>query len=266
LKKKILITVKTYPTISTKYSELVCTAGLTEDGEWIRIYPIPFRKLDFDRQYKKYQWIIADIEENASDPRPESYKVLNWENIELGDRIDSENGTWTTRKDLVLNNVYTNRDALIADAKDSSKLMSLAVFKPTKLLGMTISKVDREWDPKKLAQFDQTDLFETGPFKIVSKLPYKFKYVFEDDVGHVSRLMIEDWEVGALFWRQLKKYDGNEEKACADVKKKYWNDFALTKDLHFYLGTTQARHFRSRNPFLIIGTFHPKPVDPSLFD
>jgi hypothetical protein len=31
---KILITVKTYPTLSEKYDELVCTAGFKEDGTW----------------------------------------------------------------------------------------------------------------------------------------------------------------------------------------------------------------------------------------
>ena len=39
---KVLITVKTYPTLSTKYEELVCTAGFREDGTWIRIYPVQF--------------------------------------------------------------------------------------------------------------------------------------------------------------------------------------------------------------------------------
>lgn len=29
---KVLITVKTYPAISSKYDELVCTAGFREDG------------------------------------------------------------------------------------------------------------------------------------------------------------------------------------------------------------------------------------------
>ena len=38
---KVLITVKTYPTLSAKYDELVCTAGFREDGTWIRIYPVP---------------------------------------------------------------------------------------------------------------------------------------------------------------------------------------------------------------------------------
>ena len=54
---KVLIAVKTYPTLSAKYDELVCTAGFREDGTWIRVYPIPFRKLDYASQYKKYDWI-----------------------------------------------------------------------------------------------------------------------------------------------------------------------------------------------------------------
>jgi hypothetical protein len=54
---RVLITVKTYPTLSEKYDELVCTAGFREDGSWIRIYPIPFRKLDYQNQYHKWQWI-----------------------------------------------------------------------------------------------------------------------------------------------------------------------------------------------------------------
>lgn len=47
---RVLIAVKTYPTLSEKYDELVCTAGFLEDGTWIRIYPIPFRKLSYDKR------------------------------------------------------------------------------------------------------------------------------------------------------------------------------------------------------------------------
>jgi hypothetical protein len=35
---KVLITVKTYPLPSNKYEELVCTAGVLEDGRWIRCH------------------------------------------------------------------------------------------------------------------------------------------------------------------------------------------------------------------------------------
>lgn len=44
-RKNVLITVTTYPLPSRSYDELVCTAGILEDGTWIRIYPVPFKFL-----------------------------------------------------------------------------------------------------------------------------------------------------------------------------------------------------------------------------
>ena len=79
-------------------------------------------------------------------------------------------------------------------------------------------------------------------------------------------MMIEDWEVGQLYWNCVARHEGDEIKAIADVKRKYFDDFAKTKDLYFYLGTTQLHHHVSKNPFIIIGTFHPKKeVQLSLF-
>jgi len=82
-KKRIYIIVKTYPTISDKYSELVCTAGVLEDGSWIRLYPIPFRKLDFEQKYKKYSWIQVEVERNKQDFRPETYRPVNLDNMKV---------------------------------------------------------------------------------------------------------------------------------------------------------------------------------------
>ncbi|CAN5301133.1 hypothetical protein BH23BAC3_BH23BAC3_18790 [soil metagenome] len=93
---------------------------------------------------------------------------------------------------------------------------SLAVFKPTKILDFTVEEVEREWDKKKIeklkANRDQGGLFENpeDPFEVVDKLPYKFKYVFEDCNGNVSRMMIEDWEIGQLYWNSLRRYEGDE--------------------------------------------------------
>jgi len=42
---KVLIAVTTYPLPSRSYDELVCTAGLLEDGTWIRIFPIPMARV-----------------------------------------------------------------------------------------------------------------------------------------------------------------------------------------------------------------------------
>jgi len=96
-----------------------------------------------------------------------------------------------------------------------------------------------------------------GEYKVVPKVPYRFSYVFEDDVGKRSKLMIEDWETGMLYFNCIKRADGNEKVAISKVREKYYDDFAITKDLHFFLGTTLKFHNIAPNPFLIVGTFHP---------
>jgi hypothetical protein len=196
---KVLIAVKTYPTLSSKYDELVCTAGFLEDGSWIRIYPIPFRKLEYDKQYSKYDWVEIDLEKNHSDFRLESHKPKS---IETAFNIVGHLGTedsWRLRKEIVLKNVHTNMTELIAHAKDATKYTSLAVFKPKEILDFKIEKVDREWDKKKLdtlkAKAQQLHLFQNAenPFEVVQKLPYKFSYKFTSDDGIERTMMIEDW-------------------------------------------------------------------------
>ncbi|WP_313236492.1 hypothetical protein [Sphingobacterium multivorum] len=263
-KKKVLITVKTYPTISGKYDELVCTAGFLEDGTWIRIYPVPFRKKAYDQQYKKYDWVEIDLDKNTSDFRPESYRPHSHDTeFDILGHINTEN-SWEERKKYALGNVYYNLTELIADAHNKDTCTSLAVFKASSILDFTVEEVAREWDTKKIAALEkerkQMNLFKQpeDPFEVVNKLPYKFSYVLEDNQGTRSKMMIEDWEIGQLYWNCLRRYEGNEAKATEDVRKKYFDDFAKTKDLYLFLGTTQLFHYKSKNPFMIIGTFHPK--------
>jgi hypothetical protein len=266
---RVLIAVKTYPTLSARYDELVCTAGFREDGSWIRIYPVPFRKRAYSEQYKKYDWVEVDLWDNDGDFRPESFRPANLDNeIKIVGHIGTDN-EWAERKEFALRRVHTNLTALIAEAKDPNVGTSLATFKPTRVLDFKVEAVEREWDPERLAGLQQLNLFESataGRFEVVKKLPYKFSYVIVDDQGRESTMMIEDWEIGQLFWNCLARHEGDEEKAVADVRKKYMDDFAMTKDLHLFLGTTKQFHNVAPNPFIIIGTFHPK-VNPqgSLF-
>ncbi|GAB6395098.1 MAG: hypothetical protein MdMp024_1410 [Bacteroidales bacterium] len=271
-KARVLITVKTYPAISSKYEELVCTAGFREDGSWVRIYPIQFRKKSYNEHYKKYDWIELDLVKNDSDFRPESYRPYAIDSdINIVGHINTDNN-WAERKNIVLQKVYQNLLELIAEAHNKEICTSLAVFKPTKFLDFKVEAVEREWDKTKLANLEaerqQGNLFKQpeNPFEVVRKLPYKFSYQFEDEAGTESILMIEDWEIGQLYWNCLAKYEGDESKTVADVRKKYFDDFAQTKDLYLFLGTSQVHHFPSRNPFMIIGTFHPKKeLQGSLF-
>ena len=276
-RKRIYITVKTYPTISKGYSELVCTAGILEDGSWIRLYPVPFRKLDFDQKYRKYTWIEVDVTRNLNDFRPETYRP-NLETLAVESKASNKRVDWDERKRIIFKNqkIYTNLQELISKARADDT--SLAIFKPTKVLDLLVEETDRDWDPDKLTILrnlsQQMSLFQTpeeleAEFKVVQKVPYKFSYHFEDDSGKHSTLMIEDWEIGMLYFNSLAAADGNEKVAIEKVRKKYF-DYFTTRDLYFFMGTTKEHHRVSKNPFIIIGAFYPPMPSPypqtNLFD
>jgi len=277
-KKKVLITVTTYPLPSRSYDELVCTAGICEDGSWIRIYPVPFKFLSGLRNdgvigTYKFTWIELSLRRRTEDFRPESHSPLNYNfsDMTVRESIDIKGGTkakleaWKSRISLCTKKVYRDMSILIEDSKDPINV-SLATFKPSKLLGFEFEEDDREWKQEWKDQLNQLELFVTNgtntqPRKLIAKLPYKFFYKFEDMNGRISRLMIEDWEIGQLYFNCVRTA-ANEQEALAKVKEKYW-DYFTTRDLYFFLGTTKEWHTRrSKNPFVIIGVFYP-PVIPA---
>lgn len=260
---RVLITVKTYPLPSRSYTELVCTAGLLNGEKWIRMYPIPFRFLQDQKQYPKYSWVEVNLTRNTKDFRPESYRLKN-ENITVVDTIGTANA-WAARKSFVLKETFTSMEDLIKLAKSPEK-KSLATMKPKEIVKFEIEEDEREWRKDWLDKMKQMDMFESanplGQRKVVRKLPYKFYYNFlTDGDKKPRRLMIEDWEIGALFWHCLMQTDGDEEAAKQRVQQKYFDKFVQENDLHLFLGTTFLNHNVSRNPFVIIGVFYPPKTD-----
>jgi hypothetical protein len=272
MKEKILITVKTYPTLSRKYAELVCTAGVNESGDWRRIYPVRFRRLLDGQKYRKFQWIEAEIEKSGTDCRPESYAVVREESLQILGKPLTTADKWFARREAFLDKVPFHDDltAIIQAAHQNE--LSLAVFKPFEWVEFTHEPVEREWDAKKLANLEaqrrQLDLFKdettlAQELKVVKKLPYKFSYQFKDVEGTETKLMIEDWEIGALYWNCLRSSQGDEEEAVCRVKRKYWDEFVVSKRFSpaLILGTTLEYHNKKApNPFVIIGVLAP-PLD-----
>ena len=268
-RERLLVTVKTYPTLSTKYGETVCTAGVREDGSWVRLYPVPFRRLNGGEQYRKYEWLECSLASHTSDPRPESYRPIDNSELQPVGHLDTAD-KWRERKRILLDSarVYDRLDEVKAAAKANE--ISLCVFKPTTMTGLISEEEDRNWDEAKLRKMraihGQLALFEDNDwrktFKVIPKLPYSFSYRFVDSVGKASELQILDWEVGALYWNCLYSSDGDEAEALAKVRQKYLDQF-LTTDLHFFMGTTQQWHSVARNPWVIVGVF-PAPHDDRL--
>lgn len=272
-KLKVLITVKTYPIPSAKYDELACTAGVTETGDFIRLYPINFRDLPFSQQYKKYQWIEVVAEKHRGrDVRKESYRP-DCDTIQiLGEPIKSNPGNWAERARYALAKKARSMEEL-NDRREADRT-SLGIFKPKKVHDLVISADDPDWKAGFKAALQQARLWET---RTVSKepprkVPFKFHYQFEcDDArckGH--RMMIEDWEVGALFWRLVDQ--GLSHKDAADkVREKFLGELCgPDKDTHFFVGTILAYP----KTWVVIGVFYPKiqpekreaATGPTLFD
>lgn len=268
--ERILVIVKTYPALSEKYIETVCTAGLREDGSWVRVYPIQFRLAQAKDRFARYSWVNFSLsdEHPRKDPRPESRHLSDPKAFEEDGHLDTRNN-WQERRRLVLEKgtVFTNMGQLISDAHENKR--SLATFKPTKILKFGFDKDSENWDIEKIQRvynsLAQNDLFEDNSwrdsFRPVNKLPYKFYYIFEDDQGRSCKLHILDWEISMLFLNCRKHGD---EAALKMVRDKFEVDFLKT-DIHFYLGTIFKWHqMKSDNPWSIIGVapFPHKPEGP----
>jgi hypothetical protein len=261
-RERVLITVKTYPTLSRKYGETVCTAGVREDGLWMRIYPVPFRRLEDTEQYRKFDWIEADFAKGHADPRPETHHPTDFAQLVPVGHMGTDDN-WRERRKLLLNttNVYDKLDPLIEAAKQNKN--SLAVFKPARIRGFIWEDDEREWDADRVAvmreRTSQMEIFAEDTwrqaFRLIPKLPFSFSYQFEDAAGRKSTMQVLDWECGQLYWNCFNRW--NDEQAALDrVKSKYLHEFGQ-RDLHFFLGTTQQFHNVAPNPWVIVGVFAP---------
>ncbi len=266
---KILVLVKTGPKPSKQYQELVCTAGITEAGDWIRLYPVPFRYLPREAQFKKYDWIEVQAEKNQKDKRVESFRPTNLgKEIKILGEISTEKDPyWSARKQYIFAKPLTTLCEILKAYKEKCKenkqfeTPSLAVIKPHQLKDFKVELTDPKWKPEWQQLFEQEPLFEEYKQKPLEKIPFTFSYEFlcsEECRGHT--LQIEDWEIFEL----ARKYEGQPELMCEKVKEKYWELFK-TKDLSFFIGTTKEHHTRkAHNPFIIIGCFYPAIEPPSL--
>ena len=252
----------TYPHPSQRHQELVCTAGITRDGEWVRLYPIDYRYRPNHQQFKKYQWIRLGLAPRGfgNDDRLESRKP-DLDSIQiLAEPLNTQND-WRDRRAIIDSMPHHTRLELQAlYAKDRT---SLGIVKPTEILELTIEATDKEWKPEWQAVLQQFNLFNGQP-KELRKLPFKFSYVFrcEDTGDRPHSAMIEDWELGVLFLKELERL-GNEEAAAQSVKKKYFDEVcAKTKDTRFFMGTVFPY-----NTWVVIGVFWPPIIQQSsLFD
>jgi hypothetical protein len=251
--KKVLITVKTYPLPSRKTIEASCTAGITEDGKWIRLFPLPFRHLQYSQQFKKYQWVKVNVTK-ASDPRPESYKV-DLDSIQPLEVLPTYDN-WQARKKIVLPLACPSLCYL---QNQDNKAATLGFFKPRTINELIIEPEENpHWTEQEIAVLTQQSMFERKEVKPLEKIPLKFKYRFYCDYlqckGHT--LSITDWEIGEAYRKWSRVYGANWESY---FRKRFENEVIYSFDTWFYVGTTRAHP----DVWIIVGLFYPHKESPN---
>jgi hypothetical protein len=251
---KILITVLTYPHPSRGYQELVCTAGITADKRWVRLYPIDYRYMPRKQQFKKYQWIELKLANSGSgnDNRKESRQPDLNTIRPLGEPLTTKN-QWKERRDLIDHMPHHTLNQLKRLYQEDTT--SLGIVRPTRVIDLDIRDADAEWKPEWQALFQQIRLF--GPEqKPLRKIPYSFHYIFEcedSDAPHTA--MCEDWELGALFLNESARL-GSDEKAAESVRNKFHDELCRAdKDTRFFMGT-----YFPYNTWLVLGVFWPPRI------
>lgn len=250
-KRTILITVKAYPNPSKTYDEAVCTAGVDLDtGRFVRLFPVRFRHLDYDRWFSKYDILEMEVTRHKSDPRKDTYTPVV-DTIRRAGHIGTgskRHPDWAERNDIVLPLVTTLED-LIDNAQ--AKTCSLGIV-PIREVEFTAEPDTSDWTPEQLAILEREQLFGRK-LTPLEKIPWKFHYSFRcSDTCNGHRLQFFDWEAFQL-WRNMRDKHGSEV-AIEKVLHKYNVDYGeARKNLHLFVGT----HSRWQHEFMGIGLYFP---------
>lgn len=257
---RVLITVMTYPHPSKNYQELVCTAGIAESGEWVRLYPIDYRYRPKEQQFHKYQWVEIGLAPGGqgNDRRRESRRPDLDAIRVLGPALSTKDN-WAARR-AIIDELPHHTVNELRQLYDTDKT-SLGVVRPARVIDLTIEPAESEWKPEWNALFSQLRLFGEQQ-KPLRKLPYKFSYVFEcEDSEKPRRAMIEDWELGVLFLKEADRLR-SDERAAQSVKAKFLDEICSPgRDTRFFMGT----RFPYNTWLVLVVFWPPKTLQRGLF-
>lgn len=218
---------KAFPQYSTKYEETVCCAGITEHGEFKRLYPIRYRKLAKDAAFNRWDWVDFKYYAPLRDRRPESCHVLE-DQIKIDGKMPKRDRS-----------MFLNR--YVSDSVDAAanKGMSLALIRPKnpKFIIKEKKASDLEKEMQKYREaVKQKSLLEKD-LKAIVPVRYRFKFKFHDGSGSHT-YTAGDWETSAMFNNEEKR--NGAEKAIERMERVF-NEEYPQKGMLFCVGNVARR-------------------------
>lgn len=248
---QLVVTVKAYPSASVKYGETVCVAGIRTDTpspRWVRLYPVDFRDLPFDRQFNKWSEIGVSVTA-SSDSRPESVKP-DTSTIQVVRGLSSARD-WAERRPLVEPLIVDSMCGVLERQREDGA--SLAAFRPHTVFDVLVEKETDDWTQGQLDSLSKLSLFAQDK-QTLEKIPWRWKYHYScgpDCNGH--RQTIIDWEIHQA-WRKWRGRYGSEG-AAQRVRDKWLKELAGSdRDTVFFVGNQRAHP----EGFLVLGVYWPR--------
>ena len=240
--KRVYVLVKAYPQPSLAYQETVCCAGISDEGEFVRLYPIRFRMLKPEARFDRFDLIEVQGEAPRGDYRPESFHVdegsIRVVKRAAGSTPESKAGLWLPH---VSESLPALREANV------DRRVSLGIVRPdartVKFSWESAAKADQSDREITTALRHQTSLIEQ-PLKPLADPEYSFVYTYQSG-GKKSRGQIHDWEVQAAYWEFKKRYADR----ALEMLRQVYQERMVEQNLHLFLGTMKA-HPRQ---FIIVG-------------
>jgi hypothetical protein len=259
LQREALITVKAYPNPSAKYFETVCVAAITAEEGWVRLYPVNFRSLPKEQQFKKYHRVRLRMRKQKRDPRPESFRPDEHSIVPL-EVVDSHE-SWRDRWRWIRPTVGPSMCELQRQQKATGR--SLGCIKPRVVERLDVEEVDANWSDKKKSIMGQLPLFDPLGTKL-EKIPFVFRYRYRcedrDCRGHSQSII--DWELMELY-RKIRDRGLSRDELTRKIEEKFIVELCgPNKDTHFFVGN----HSLHPTSFMVLGVFWPpKSLQKEMF-
>jgi len=236
------ILIKAQPHRSSKYFETVCCAGVGRDGKWRRQYPVPFRILEGDQQFRRWDWIKYDYIAGKDDKRVESQKVL-------ANTLEVTGSIKRSERASFLNPLIRSS---FEEANEKGE--SLTLLRPQSIVLNHYEKsyedlLDETRKHEELA--NQLSLFDPTA-KPLKPCPMQFVLNWVDADGKKRQHENDDWETSAAYNRFERMY-GHDE-AIRVLKKKYEEDyFEAGVALGFSTHSRRNITYGMDNQWLLVG-------------
>jgi hypothetical protein len=236
MKEKMLVLAKTKAEPSVKYGATVCVAGMLENGDLRRIYPLPH--LDYlNNKFGKRDWIEYKIKEDDYEDNRKESKKIHPGSIKI---LDKE--PYDTFYPILRRNLTTIEDLRDNYKKDKT---SLGIVKVKDL-----NSFKCEIEP----------LRKYSPDLCIDPLDVKGKYSWNcnhpECNGHQT--IILDSEFISLY-SNLKRMGLDPSHIFVKLHEKFFS-WMKNREVYFMMGT----HYIHRKSWMIISIFYPKYLGETL--